>query len=204
MISIVIVTHNRINLIQQCIESIIAQSQNKYEIIVIDNYSSDKTTDILKNKYGNELKIIRNDFKKNLADCKNIGVNEARGEIIAFTDDDCIPSINWLERILVCFNSSDCAIAAGPVRLQKNLRFPWWWQASLNWTIGIAEINSNKFLPLGSNVAFRKDAYIEIESMLNNAAEKEIVYTEDNSRINAAIKKGYKIKFLLKNLCPKY
>jgi len=194
MISIIIVTHNRINLVQECIESIIPQAQNKHEIIVIDNCSSDNTSNILKNRYGDRLKIIKTGFKKSLGSCKNIGAREALGEIIAFTDDDCIPSDNWLDRILACFESYGCDIAAGPVRLLKSLRFPWWWRPSLSWTMGIAEINSKNFLPLGSNVAFKKDTLIDIESSLDSGTFKEIVYTEDNFRIMTAVKKGYKIK----------
>ena len=195
MISIVIVTHNRINLVQECIENIIPQAQNKHEIIVVDNCSSDNTADTLRNRYGNRIKIIRVGSKKSLESCKNIGARETLGEIIAFTDDDCIASDDWLDKILACFESCDCDIAAGPVRLLKNLRFPWWWRPSLNWTIGIAETNSSKFLPLGSNVAFKKDAFVNIESSSDNVtSDREIVYTEDNSRVSAAIKKGYKIK----------
>lgn len=195
MISIIIVTHNRINLVQECIESIIPQAQNKHEIIVIDNCSSDNTADTLRNRYGNRIKIIGTGFKKSLGSCKNIGAKEALGKIIAFTDDDCVPSLNWLDMILACFESYGCDIVAGPVRLLKNLRFPWWWRPSLNWTIGIAEINSSKFLPLGSNIAFKKDVFVNLESSSDNVTSyREIVYTEDNSRVFAAIKKGYKIK----------
>lgn len=190
MITVIIVTHNRINLIRQCIEGIIAQSRDRHEIIVVDNCSGDGTADMLKNKYGGRIKIIRNELEKNLADCKNSGAGQARGEIIAFTDDDCMPCANWLERISGSFESRGCDIAAGPVRPLKKLRLPWWWRPSLNWTIGIAETNSYKFLPLGSNIAFRKAAYTEIAAVLRNVA----FYTEENSRINVAIKKGYKIK----------
>jgi len=194
MISIIIVTHNRINLVQQCIESIIAQTQNKHEIIVIDNCSSDNTYNILKNRYGDRLKIIKTGFKKSLGSCKNIGINESRGDIVAFTDDDCVPSLNWLDSMLISLKSGNCDIAAGPVRMLNKLRFPWWWRPSLNWTIGIAEINSKNFLPLGSNVAFKKDTLMDIESSLDSGTFKEIVYTEDNFRIMTAVKKGYKIK----------
>jgi glycosyltransferase involved in cell wall biosynthesis len=194
MLSIIIVTHNRVNLVQQCIESLISQSQNKHEIIVVDNYSSDNTIGVLKNRYNNRIKIIKTDFKKSLASCKNIGIHEAQGDIIAFTDDDCVPSPDWQDKTISCFESYDCDIAAGPVRLLNKLHFPKWWRPSLNWAIGIAEINSSKFLPLGSNVAFKKNTLINIESKSNTMSCEETVYIEDNLRIITAIKKGYKIK----------
>ncbi|MFA5410933.1 MAG: glycosyltransferase [Candidatus Omnitrophota bacterium] len=194
MISVIIVTYNRLNAIEHCIRAVLDQPEKK-EIIIIDNCSGDNTAEILKNKYGDRIKLIRNEFKENLAYCKNIGARQAQGGIIAFTDDDCIPALNWLARILLCFNLGNCDILAGPVRLEKKLHFPWWWQPSLNWAIGIAEIGSKKFLPLGSNLAFKKDVYMEIESLLKKRpADKEIIYSEENFRIITAIKKGYKVR----------
>jgi len=191
MISIIIVTRNRIGLLLQCMDSLIGQIGNKHEIIIVDNHSSDNTCDMIKNKYGGKVRLISADFEKSLGSCKNMGINEARGGIIAFTDDDCVPSGNWLERILVNFENRDCDLTAGPVRLLNELRFPWWWRQSLNWTIGIAEIKEKKFLPLGSNVAFKKDALL---SLISGSGSIAYTYTEDSLKITEALKKGYKIK----------
>ena len=195
MISVIVVTHNRIESLKSCIESILSQTaKNEHEIIVIDNASGDNTFESLKKEYKGSLKLIKNDTKKSLQYCKRIGLEKSSGEIIAFTDDDCIPYEKWLSSILKCFNNFDCDISGGPVKPLNKLNLPWWWQNSMNWTIGIADITFPSFLPLGCNIAFRRNVLKDIELVdYYNSYDPDIVYSEDTLRIKNALKKGYKL-----------
>ena len=87
-ISVIVPVRNNEEMIGDCIESLLAQDYPKedYEIIVVDNNSTDKTTDIIKKypvKYLHEEKTGR-------GIARNTAVKTAFGEIIAFTDSDYI------------------------------------------------------------------------------------------------------------------
>lgn len=195
MTSIIVVTHNRISHIKDCLDSILSQKNVEKEIIVIDNASGDKTCDMIKKTYGDAVKLIRLDTDKNLVYCKRLGFKNSCGDIVAFTDDDCIVDDNWLANINKNLESPDCDIIAGPVRALKNIKYPWWWRRSLNWTIGIAEIGCPDFMPLGCNVSFKRHVLDDIMSEEKSLKEaQDIVYTEDTIRIKKAIDRGYKIK----------
>ena len=109
-VSIVIPTYNRAASLKETVESLFAQTYpaNKYEIIVCDDEnSSDNTEEIVKelmNKTQHNLKYIKVKSEiKGPATARNAGINNSLGEIIGFTDDDCIVSKNWIETAVKCF-----------------------------------------------------------------------------------------------------
>lgn len=103
MISVIITTYNRFESLKNCIDSIYNQTidDEKVEIIVIDDGSTDDTPSITK-KYK-KVRYFRNNRKGHGAGC-NLGIKKAKGEIIAFIDDDCIADKDWLKNILLTFN----------------------------------------------------------------------------------------------------
>lgn len=88
MISVVIPTYNRAHLIKRCIESVISQTYKDIEIIIVDDGSTDNTSDVIA-ELKNE-KIHYYQLKENKGACfaRNIGVLKAKGEYIAFQDSD--------------------------------------------------------------------------------------------------------------------
>ena len=86
--SVIIPTYNRCDLLKRAINSVLAQSFKKFEIIIIDNYSTDKTHKIVKNfkKKNIKYKKIRN--RGIIAKSRNVGMKLAKGEWIAFLDSD--------------------------------------------------------------------------------------------------------------------
>lgn len=194
MISVIIITHNRRNALLDCLESILRQGWSRREIIVVDNGSTDGTSEVLKKRYQGRLILIRNDTIQDLAYCKSMGVKQASGSIVAFTDDDCFVSKDWLHAIAQSFSQPDYDIVAGSVVPLRKLHFPFWWRSSLNWTIGLCNINSHKFMPLGCNLAFRKKVFQDLDQYLQNSSRmRGIVYCEDTLRIKRALFKGYKM-----------
>jgi glycosyltransferase involved in cell wall biosynthesis len=87
LFSIVIPTFNQGSLLKKCIKSILAQSYKNYEIIVIDNHSSDNTKKII-SEFKKKIiyKKIRN--KGVIAKSRNLGIKLAKGKWIAFLDSD--------------------------------------------------------------------------------------------------------------------
>ncbi|MBN2424439.1 MAG: glycosyltransferase [Calditrichaceae bacterium] len=85
-ISVVIPVFNRATLIERAIKSVLNQSESPYEIIVVDDGSTDNTSEILL-KFRAEIKIITQD-NKGVSLARNRGINAARGEWISFLDSD--------------------------------------------------------------------------------------------------------------------
>lgn len=189
MISVIVVTYNRKFLLKECIESILNQKINEeVEIIVMDNYSCDKTEDFIKKCLGDRAKFFKNKSRMSLSACKTSGVNVASGEVIAFIDDDCLASEDWLNEIKKSLNSYD--FVGGLTLPTPDIVFPWWWTRSLDWLIGINTKPNEKFPPLGSNIAFNKyvlDALQKDEQNIILRYSQYLPYGEDNYRIKKAL-----------------
>lgn len=114
--TIVIPTHNRAELLESCLAHACSQDYPKksYEIIVVDDYSTDGTPQLirmLRKKHRNlhYLRIRRN----SPGAARNTGLAKSRGEIVAFTDDDCIVPRGWLSSLVRGFSSTNAAAIGG-------------------------------------------------------------------------------------------
>ncbi len=88
LISIVIPTYNREKKLKKAIFSVINQSYKNWELIIVDNNSSDKTEEIVKNINNNKInffKIINNGI---IAKSRNFGISKSKGNYICFLDSD--------------------------------------------------------------------------------------------------------------------
>jgi len=88
MFSVIIPTYNRLELLKRAINSVLNQSFQEFEIIVIDDCSSDGTWEWLKSIENTKIKSYINDKNKGLSYNRNHGVNQSKFEYIAFLDDD--------------------------------------------------------------------------------------------------------------------
>jgi len=95
-ISVIIPTLNAAAKIERCLEAIFSQSIKPYEVIVVDGRSTDETVEKAR-KFP--VKIFFQDYGACGA-ARQIGLQNAQGEFIAFTDADCIPSGDWLRNLL--------------------------------------------------------------------------------------------------------
>ena len=96
-VSIIIPTYNRAHLIAECLESVLNQTFNDYEVIVVDDGSTDNTKEAVE-PYFDRIRYTKQENRGN-AGARNSGIELAKGEIIAFTDADCAPSVDWLRNI---------------------------------------------------------------------------------------------------------
>ena len=98
--SVIIPTYNRADLIQRCIDSVLKQSYQNFEVIVVDNYSEDATVDIVKSYADSRIKIFQIHNHGIIAASRNKGIMEASGEWICFLDSDDWWTSNKLETCL--------------------------------------------------------------------------------------------------------
>ncbi len=99
-VSIVIPTYNHGKYIRKCIESIISQTYNNWEAIIVNNNSTDNTVDIINDFNEERISIINIDNQGIIAKSRNIGIKNSTGDYIAFLDSDDWWYSNKLEVIM--------------------------------------------------------------------------------------------------------
>ena len=114
--SVVIPTYNEGDSLQLCLDALRKQTfQGSYQVIVVDNGS---TVNIPEVDAADPLVKLVKEPTPGSYSARNTGIRHAEGEIIAFTDSDCIPDAGWLEsadRVLA--QDKDVALLAGRVRI---------------------------------------------------------------------------------------
>ncbi|MBU1031028.1 MAG: glycosyltransferase [Nanoarchaeota archaeon] len=103
IISVIIPTYNRPFLLKECLNSLMIQSylQDKFEVIVVDDCSNYEVSSIINNCRIKNINLIKN--KKHSGKpgfVRSIGVNNSKGKIIAFIDDDFVASNDWIKNIV--------------------------------------------------------------------------------------------------------
>ena len=88
MISVIIPTYNTALLIGRAIRSVLAQSCRDFEILVVDDCSTDDTLDVVRNVGDSRIRILRQSENRGPAAARNRGLAEAKGEYCAFLDGD--------------------------------------------------------------------------------------------------------------------
>lgn len=88
LVSVVIPTHNRKLLAVRAVKSVLAQSYQNLECIVVDDASTDGTQQDLLGIPDARLKVFRNETSKHASATRNVGITNAKGNFIAFLDDD--------------------------------------------------------------------------------------------------------------------
>ncbi|MFO7985001.1 MAG: glycosyltransferase [Desulfatiglandaceae bacterium] len=105
VISVIIPSYNSERTITDCLDSLVDQSyEGDFEIMVVDS-SRDRTPEIVAAGYPG-VKLIHLASKTDPGTARNLGIEQATGEIIAFTDSDCTVKYNWLEKISVVHQDS--------------------------------------------------------------------------------------------------
>jgi glycosyltransferase involved in cell wall biosynthesis len=98
-LSVVVATHNRAVDLERMLAGLAAQERPADEVIVVDDGSTDGTADALERREGSSplpLRVIRRPAAAGPATAREDGWRAASGELIAFTDDDCVPAPGWL------------------------------------------------------------------------------------------------------------
>ena len=104
LVSVLIDNYNYANFLSECIESVLNQTYQNFEIIIVDDGSSDNSKEIIE-KYTKKDERIKTIFKKNggQASAFNEGIKHCEGEIISFLDSDDLFKENKLEEIVKVF-----------------------------------------------------------------------------------------------------
>ncbi len=172
-ISAIICTHNRAKYLRKAIQSLADQTldHRQYEIIVVDNGSTDNSKHIVLEDFAS-VKHLSYVYEPTLglSQARNTGWKNAEGEYVAYLDDDAIASPQWIEKILLTFNSVKPVPGAlcGKVEPIWEAPRPGWVPDSMlgaftivDWSKCPVILNKKQFLP-GANFALPRHLIREV------------------------------------------
>jgi glycosyltransferase involved in cell wall biosynthesis len=88
LLSVVIPTWNRAQLVREAICSVLAQREDEIEVIVVDDASTDATVELLEREFGDRIRVLRLEHRRGPGGARNAGARLARGEFVGFLDSD--------------------------------------------------------------------------------------------------------------------
>ena len=125
--SVVVPTYNRPKQLADCLQSValLDYSREKFEVIVVDDGSDESLDKIVKRFVESiNIRLIRQ-TNSGPAAARNHGAQYAQGKFLAFTDDDCEPTVNWLSILEThCRNNSDCIVGGQTKNLLAKDLYP--------------------------------------------------------------------------------
>lgn len=118
-VTVIVPVYNAEHTIEECIGSILNLDypKEKLELIFVNNASTDRSGKILK-QYEKEIKILY-ESKRGPATARNKGLLNASGEVIAFTDSDCVVDKGWLKNIVKPLENEEVGIVGGKILAKR-------------------------------------------------------------------------------------
>ncbi|HYW01115.1 MAG TPA: glycosyltransferase [Candidatus Acidoferrum sp.] len=161
VISVVICTCNREKYLADALQSLWDQSlrRDKFEIIVVDSSSTDNTKAIC-GRFADTVYIY--DPSAGLSRARNTGWRSARGDFVAYLDDDAVASNDWLELIIKSFSFGSACVGGKVIPIWEVDRPAWlpdsllWYLSILEWNLPRHVLGEREYLN-GANIAFRRN-----------------------------------------------
>src|SRR5208282_6191977 len=130
-ITVILCTYNRCESLARALDSVAAQilpESIEWEVLVTDNNSNDQTRDVVKDRchrYPGHFRYLF-ESQQGKSHALNAGIREARGDILAFTDDDVTVEPTWLRTLTSPLQKSEWAGSGGRIQLDRALSPPRW------------------------------------------------------------------------------
>jgi glucosyl-dolichyl phosphate glucuronosyltransferase len=169
-ITVLVCTYNRCRRLENTIKSIADQAISPsvgWEILIVDNNSTDETSQVvedLQRRYPERIRCIF-EREKGVSHARNAGIREARGEILAFIDDDETAHPDWLLNLTKSLHNGEWCGAGGRV-LPPPFSPPPWMSPESSFSCGpLAIFNPRQEAgnlnepPFGANMAFRREVF---------------------------------------------
>jgi N-acetylglucosaminyl-diphospho-decaprenol L-rhamnosyltransferase len=171
LVSVIVVCWNSADVIGRCLDQLLAQDYSNYEIVVVDDGSSDDTVKVAERSLeSGRLRILSSPRNRGCPHARNLGLREAHGGIVAFIDADGFATAGWMHEIVEAFGS-DARIGgvASTVFFARNPlvingaggtvnRQGWAADLSMNESYERVEIASEALYPMGCGMAIRRAA----------------------------------------------
>jgi glycosyltransferase involved in cell wall biosynthesis len=160
-LSLIICTRNRAEPLDRCLDAVAAVSfRGAWELVMVDNASTDGTRDVIERFAASAPFPVRYVHQpvKGLSNARNAGLEAARGPLIAFTDDDCYPQPDLLDRVTAAFADPRLGYVSGRILLHDPTDYP----ATINESTTPLRFPAGNYLApgaiKGANLHFRREA----------------------------------------------
>lgn len=126
MVSVIVLNYNGKkhlgNILEACLESVFQTDYPNFEVLFVDNASTDGSVDFIKNKYGwnRKLRIIQNKKNFGYAEGNNIGIRNAKGKYIALLNSDTKVDSKWLKELVKAIRPDEIGAAQSKLLLMNN------------------------------------------------------------------------------------
>jgi glycosyltransferase involved in cell wall biosynthesis len=211
-ISAIICTHNRDDYLGAAIDSLLQQDFDHYEVIVVDNASTDQTRTVVEARLPHPRLHYIYESALGLSVARNTGAQAAQGEILAYLDDDAEASRGWLAALMEIYEQNPkVAIAGGRVTLiwPENQTPPKWLSANMAGNLGaydlgdeLTYITQPGLTPRGLNYSITADFLNQIGGFDVNLGRvgKNLLSNEELYMTEKALQMGYQVAYLPKAL----
>mgnify|MGYP001579870612 CR=1 FL=1 len=187
-VSVVLASYNSFATINYCLNSLFRQTCHPDEIIVVDS-SSDPTISFIERNYPS-VKLIKRQERTYCGAARNIGVRAATGDIIAFTDTDCVVAHNWIEEIIRSHRQHDAIAIGGAIHNGNQHNWISWAEYFLAASEYFAKAPQRNLRTIaGCNATYKRIAFEKYGYLPEISAFEDVLF---NIRLNKA---GEKILF---------
>lgn len=189
-ISVIICTRDRAEVLVECLRSIASNKLHPLEVLVVDQSTTDSTAEVVREFSTTVPYAVRYlcHSYQGLTKARNIGLKASMGDIVAFTDDDCIVDPGWLEAIAREFEDARISCVCGQTRPVH-----YWGRPNIAM---LSTLNHNKrrvvqgkhnplMIGRGNNMAFRRvdlmnlggfNEYIGVGQPINAGDDSDVLY----------------------------
>ncbi|MDP8227315.1 MAG: glycosyltransferase [Candidatus Celaenobacter polaris] len=197
LISIIVPAYNRADEIEEFLSSFDRQTAKNFEVIVVDDGSTDKAKEVVESHIQNLLLHYFHQQNKGPGEARNLGMQKAKGNIFVFIDSDCTVPIDYIENLTHHLEKEDFDAFGGPDTCHesfspflKAINYSMTSFIGTGGTRGTKGKQLAKYYPRSFNMGIKRKVYEKIGGM--NALR----HGQDMDFSNRIYKAGFKVKFL--------
>jgi glycosyltransferase involved in cell wall biosynthesis len=212
-LTVVLATYNRAQLLEGALRALASQEvpdSLTWEVVVVDNNSRDTTAQVVSAVSKTTASPVRYVFEpqQGVSHARNRGIAEARGSILAFTDDDALPAPDWIAQVAAAIGRWSAHGVGGRILPRWEAAPPQWLTSNrhlLN-RLAVMDVGEGRLLPCpmegrpqvwGANMAFRRELFERVggfDSRLGGVGTK-LFRGEEVELINRALEHGLRIAY---------
>jgi GT2 family glycosyltransferase len=204
MVSIIVLNYNGAKFAQECLKSVLATRYPRFEVIVVDNASTDGSCELISKLFPGRITLVRNSRNLGYADGNNIGFQHSKGDIIAFLNIDTEVAESWLIELVKALDAESMgAVQSALIKLGDRQTID-----SLGWTIDpvgygyAAWLDSQRaksiepFYAEGSAMAIKRETLNEVMTRGGPFDSDYFIYFEDLDLSWRLRLRGYRVSLV--------